>query len=202
MMRIFLLTVALIGLNGCVAKPKTYPSIAYLKLELPTSESLNIKPFELSIGVSLPTGSAARSDKLIYQDTKGMRHNYAYHRWENFLGEQLQEHFVLFFAKANIVKDIARADNQINPDWILETHILDFVQIMQDENSAYIRVLGRMRLADSRTHEGISQKLFSYEIPLSGLGPKALNEAYDKVLKIWTKDSLDWLIKTGETYAR
>lgn len=202
MVRIFSLIVILIGLNGCVVKPKAHTPTSYLKLELPTLETVSIEPFDLSVGVSFPTGSAARSDKIIYQDTKGMRHKYAYHKWENLLGAQLQEHFVLFFAKANVVKDIARADNQIDPDWVLEIHVSDFAQFMQDENSAFVKISGRVRLANAKTHEGVSSNSFNYEIPMDGLGAKALNEAYNKALKIWTKDSLDWLVKTGEAHAR
>ena len=198
-MKNFLIAISvLIGLGGCVSKPVTQPSSAELSLDLPQYSAKNSDPLPIVLGVRAPYGIVIESDKISYIDTNNVRRSYAYHRWEGSIARQLHERLVLAIAQREILKDVAKQGQTIKPDWILETEVLEFAQKMQDENSANIQFVGRMRLVDANSKEAIDDYLVKYEIPMESLGTLQATQAFNRAVSMWLDETLQWIEKRGE----
>jgi ABC-type uncharacterized transport system auxiliary subunit len=203
MMRFLILIITLFVFGGCVPKPVVQPASSELSLALPQYTAKESESFLVVLGVRTPNGIAIESDKVYYVDTQGMRRTYAFHRWEGGLARQLHERLVLAIAQSQMLKDVAKQGENIKPDWILETEVLEFAQKMQDENSAIVQFTGRMRLVDAHTQEGIDQRLVGYKIPMQDLGAPQVVDAFNRVVSMWLDETLIWIEKIGEDrYAR
>jgi len=198
MIRLILVCVAIFGLSGCVSKPVAYPGQSEISLIFPNYQEQSANPFPISLGVKMPQGISVESDKLFYVTQDGARKPYAYHRWQGGLGRQLHERLVLGIAQKKLFKDVAKQNETIRADWILETEVLDFTQWMQTADSANVRFMARMRLVDASNREGISQKLVNFEIPMEELGVGAVTKAYNEALQKWIDETMIWITNIGE----
>lgn len=202
MIRLLLVLIAIVGFNGCVPKPTKRPAQSEISLALPQYESKSVV-LPKSIKVIRPQGVSIETDKIIYVDTNGVRRPYAYYRWEDTLARQLHERLVLALVQKGIFGDVAKDNETINANWLLEIDVLEFVQWMESDTLASIHFSARMRLVEAKEKRGLDQHLVSFVVPMDGLGVVALKNAYNRAMKKWLDETLNWIEQIGEEkYAR
>lgn len=188
--------------SGCVSKPKIHPNTSFIKINLPKNIEESLISHDITLAINMPTGTAIKSSKITYIDSNNLRKNYAYHRWSNFLTLQIQEFFVHSIAKTNLVFDVAKAQNRIDPTLILEIDISEFAQYIDKNENSKVVVSGSMRFLNPKEKKALFSKTFIYEEKMENLGVNELSLAYDRVFALWLKDTLKIIDNLGESYAR
>jgi ABC-type uncharacterized transport system auxiliary subunit len=171
--------------------------VAELKLSAVALEPASVPLVEKILQVRLLSGNFTTT-KLMYKTVDGIYHAYGQHRWERPLGQQFQHLLAASLASGNLFHDVTTQTSRVQPDFVLESDILEYEQHLLSNNSSKVRLHVRIRIVEARTSQSVAHRFFTFEAPAPEHTAQGALHAYNATFEVLTRAVDGWLKTLGE----
>ncbi len=187
-------------LNGCMVE--SIPPVQTYTLDYPVTRlhaaakhcQANTKIIRLTaISALLPY----TSQDIIYSDSPNQLNHYVYSRWNDAPVRLLGNLFQQTLQSAGLFKAVVSGASVSKADYLLESDLLEFRQLISDESHSEVRINMEFRLLDAKTRHVISVRHIQKQQPVASMNARgaveALNQASQSVadmLVLWLRENL------------
>ena len=187
-------------MTGCALKPTLAQPTAQMRLGEVDAMRVLAKPLPYVVQVR-PMAGNVDSTQLVYQTQEGLRHAYAYHRWEEPLSRQMQRLVVLALAQSELFEDVVSTTSKVRPQRVLENSVSAFEQYLLQDGTSVVRLHVRARVVDVAENTSVAHRVFRIEMPVLVQTPTGALEAYNRAFELWVRELTIWLASLGEPHA-
>ncbi|TKX31551.1 ABC-type transport auxiliary lipoprotein family protein [Campylobacter estrildidarum] len=131
------------------------------------------------------------SKSIIYIENN-MGNSYAYYFWADLPSNFYQSLLLSKLEQAKIFKAVIFKESSLESDYILESRIESFEQIIKLEQN-YAKITISVNLIDAKENKTISHRLFSTKQNIDEKDIQGVYKAFDKGLNSLTKDIVLWI---------
>jgi ABC-type uncharacterized transport system auxiliary subunit len=171
-------------LVGCVQIRQPYIETFHYTLEYAPPELPALKPLPVVIQVDRFISSPVYdTNRMVYRDRDFARDAYAYHRWRTRPANLVQNFLVRDLTRSSLFQAVF-ADAAINPDYILEGTVDDFLEWnLQDQWLAVVNITVSLSSQEEQGRQRILfQENFSSRQPAARKEPQAIAEAMSRAM--------------------
>lgn len=134
---------------------------------------------------------------ILYTDTRGIQHSYAYSRWRDAPVRAMQTVLDETVEKSGLFKAVIPPTSQSGADFLLESTLLEFGHVLGEDGASTGVVRMRIHLLDNKSRRVVATRELTARIPAATLdahgGAAAINQAALQVagdLVVWLGTTL------------
>lgn len=162
MIRIFLISILMIFLSGCISITKELPAYHTYNLEYKTAPSSNLH-FDKSIKILEPRALASlNSIAISYKKDGFINDSYVTSKWSDKPSKMIEQSIASYLASKNSYRYITTSNLKLDSDYTMYGELFEFNQSFEGEDS-YALFNINIYLKDDK-NENIAYKNFSYKI--------------------------------------
>lgn len=179
-------------LSGCVNK--TLPPLKTFNL-IADKECCKSKfnQQEITLQILEPsTNKYLNSTSLYYSDDKYLLQTYKLSKWSDYPTKMLQEVMLSKLDELNLFNNIITNTIYAKPDYILQSELFDFKQIIEN-NKSHILFKIKFYLIDEDRNDNMVSKTFSYKIATKSIDAYGAIEGFNNGVNLMLNDLSQWL---------
>jgi len=188
---IFLFGILFIGCSS-----KTLPAMNKYTLDITNQYNTQAKTKQpYTIKILEPTTSKLYNNTYIYYSYKPFTiYPYKINKWSDYPTKMIEQQLLQKLDSANIYKAVTTSAINGKYDFILQSELLQMVQIIKDKKSYSVFKI-KFYILD-KNNENIASKTFEYKIPNSTINAYGTVESYNKALNKMINELFYWLENT------
>ena len=179
MKKSILLLISIFLLTSCI--PKSSHQINSYDLYIDINPKNNIKSNKV-IKVKYPTALGPIGGSKIYYKRDGITSYYLYSIWSSSLTRLIYKDILLALQNSKKYKEVLGYNSSAKADIILETEIIDFYHIV-DNNSSYAKITINIKYIDANSKKVIKSQTFTYKKYLKNANAKSFIEGAKTALR-------------------
>jgi len=188
------ITVVVSLFMGCSLQTTVPPMAKYsLNVKIPQALSQKSSYADKVVRLAQLESSSILSGRMIvYVADNGQSYSYTKARWMESVNRQFSNLMLRSLSRGKIFKDVVEYRSKAKNEYLLETNLYDFSQIVHDDKSSEVHLLVKVRLIEHYNGKIVKNRTFEYrqkELPgnVQGAikGYNAVMQTYLKELNLW-----------------
>lgn len=184
--------IAIVFLSGC--GQKTLPPLKTYNLSVDEkccNEIFRQKDVTLQI-LEPTTNKYLNSTSLYYSDNKYLLETYKLSKWSDYPTKMILEIALSKLDQLNLFKNITTNTIYAKPDYVLQSELFDFKQVVDDKKS-YILFKIKFYLLDEKDYNNVVSKTFDYKVTAESVDAYGAIKAFNKASNLMLTDLSQWL---------
>ncbi len=132
---------------------------------------------------------------IIYSDGPNQLNHYLYSRWNDAPVRLLAKLFQQTLQSVGLFKAVVSDASVSKADYLLESELLEFRQLISDQSHSEVRITMEFRLLDPKTRQVISVKHIQQQQPVASINARGAVEAFNQASQSVADALVRWLQK-------
>ena len=130
---------------------------------------------------------------IVYTSDNGQSYSYTKARWMESVNRQFSSLMIRSLTNSGIFKDVLEYRSKAKNQYLLETGLYDFSQIVHDDETSDVYLMVKVRLVDQESKKIVSSRTFQYREKGLEANVQGALKGYNMLMKTYLKALNQWL---------